>query len=269
MTSRLLRKRKLHSTPFIGANIAKLLSPGRSAQCFPPIGRDNARRTISGFSVAELVVVMGIMAVLTSLTVPAIHGINNATAVSSGGGRLAGLLSLARTEAIARHTIVRFAVATNWDGNADADLRKVSIWAWNAEARQYLQLTEWETLTDGTVMEPNLPGYIHEVAYARKDGASVRGDCVLDPGFAGQAEFQVETPTPVGGQVTSRFIEFLPNGGAQVPGGTSRNLIFVLAPGFRNTDGSITYNSQSAGHPTNWAQLNVDTLTGRVRFYQP
>ena len=49
----------------------------------------------------------------------------------------------------------------------------------------------------------------------------------------------------------------------------ARRAIFVATQGFADPGQPITYTSQANGRPANWAQVNVDTLTGRARVYQP
>ena len=89
--------------------------------------------------------------------------------------------------------------------------------------------------------------------YAHFDAASVRGDHFVDlvPG----KKFLVDSPN---GEVEVRFFEYTAAGRARVPNGEERNIIAVLKPG--NRGGNDT---------PNWAQINVDRLTGRVRVYRP
>jgi prepilin-type N-terminal cleavage/methylation domain-containing protein len=218
------------------------------------------------FTLAELVVVMAIMTILTGLTVPAVRGLTSSSALDTGAREFADLLHLARSEAISQHTIVRFALVTQWTGQDDAPLRKASLWSWDSESQQYFQTTNWETLPTGIIMETSIPTYVQHASYATNDASSIRGDCVLDQTFAQQNGF---TSNDTGATVTMQFVQFLPTGGAQIPGGSSRNVIFVMTPGYQNTDGSVAHTTQYSGQAANWAQLNVDTLTGRVRVYQP
>lgn len=244
----------------------ELLRPRASAFSNGPAVKFR-RQCRKAFSLAEVVIVMGIMTVLTGVSVPAIQGLTTSNSLNTGARKFADFLQLARNEAISRHTIVRAAIVTQWTGNPDdPQLRKSSLWSWDPELQQYFQTTPWETLPTGVVAEPALPDYVRTATYAVNDGSSVHGDYALDPNLGSQAEFTADTTQ---GSATMRFIEFLPNGGAQLPGGTSRNAIFVLTSGFLNADGSVTHTTTSKGKATNWAQLNVDTLTGRVRVYQP
>jgi hypothetical protein len=169
----------------------------------------------------------------------------------------AGFAQPSRHEALAR------------EGNAESNLRKVSLWVWNTEVDQFLQLTPWEELPAGVILESERPDYVKKSSYAIADRSSVIGDCVLhtnDRRFEQRAEFEAGSGKE---RIYTRFIEFLPAGNARIPGGTARQAIFVATKGFANIDGTVTYTERSEGMPGNWAQLNVDTLTGRVRVYQP
>jgi len=221
------------------------------------------------FTLTEMLVVMGVMTILTGLTVPAVRGLASSNGLDTGARRFADLLQVARSEAISQHTMVRFALATQWTGQDDAPLRKASLWSWDPETQQYFQTSSWETLPVGIVVETSIPGYVNNVSYAKTDASSIKGDCPLSPAFIQQNGF---TSTATGATVTMQFVQFLPTGGAQVPGGALRNVIFVMTPGYANPDGTVTHTTQSttqSNSPANWAQLNVDTLTGRVRVYQP
>jgi len=60
------------------------------------------------------------------------------------------------------------------------------------------------------------------------------------------------------------------DGGIRVAGGSGRNAILVATQGSLNGNGpTITYTNAPTGTPGNWAQINADELTGRVRVYRP
>ena len=221
----------------------------------------------SAFSLIELMAVMAIVSVVAGISVPAVKGITGGNLVDASASKISGLLSLARSEAIAQHTIVRFVVATDWSGQEQgANFRKMSLWAWRAESESFVPLTNWEELPVGMILEGQLPAYVRGASYAVNDASTVRGSCVFDEAFATSAEF------PAGNgreNISSRFIEFLPSGAARIPSSAERRAIFVATQGFANTGQPVTYTAQSDGQPTNWAQVNVDTLTGRVHVYRP
>lgn len=213
----------------------------------------------------ELMAVMALITLVAGISVPAMKGITGGHVVDTAAGKLSGLLTLARSEAIAQHTIVRFVVAADQSGERqDTNLRRVSLWAWRADAGRFLQLTNWEELPVGMIIERTLPDYIRTARYATDDAATVRGSCVLDDEFSSEASFYTEL-----NQVAGRYIDFLPSGSARIPGSSERRAIFVTTQGFADASQQITYTSQADGAPTNWAQVNVDTLTGRTHIYRP
>ncbi|WP_009958609.1 GspH/FimT family pseudopilin [Verrucomicrobium spinosum] len=217
-------------------------------------------RLAGGYTMVEMLAVISVVAVLSGISIPAMQSPTAAASLSTSAREFSNLISLARSEAIARHTVVRFAVANEVNDGSSTQLRKASLWEWNDESQKYVQITAWQKLPEGVAVEPGLPEYIRSSSYAQADGASVRGDYVIeatgDPGFA--------TPD---GDARMRYVEFLPSGTARVPGGTGRNALFVLAPASVNPDGSLLYHQ--GREAANWAQVNVDTLTGRVRLYRP
>jgi len=219
------------------------------------------------FSLIEVLTVMALISMAAGLTAPTLKGLTGGSAVNTGAAELANLLSLARSDAIAQHTIVRFVVATDWSGQeADADLRRVSLWSWNADAQCFLQLTAWQELPVGLILEPSVPAYISAAQYAQTDHSTVQGNCVLGTDFATSAAFTAVTNSAT---ISTRYIDFLPTGSASIPGGSARQAIFVATQGYADASQNITYTSQKNGQPTNWAQINVDALTGRAHIYRP
>ena len=211
--------------------------------------------------------VMAIISLVAGFVTPALKGIVNGSTLDSGASRLAGLLNLARNEAIAQHTIVRFAVATAWpDATAGGALRRVSLWALDPESGRYLQIGKWEDLPVGIVLEKEIPDYVRTAAYAQNDASTVRGSSVLTDEISADTSFNAESSL---GTIPTRCIEFLPNGSARIPGSADRQAIFVATNGFADTGNRITHTAQANGHAANWAQLNVDTLTGRTHIYRP
>lgn len=210
---------------------------------------------------------MAIISLVAGFVTPALKGIVNGSTLDTGAALLAGLLNQARSEAIAQHTIVRFAVATSWpDATAEGNLRRVSLWSLDTESGRYLQIGKWEDLPVGLVLEKEIPDYVSDAAYAQNDASTVRGSSILTDDADGESSFTTESTL---GDIPTRYIEFLPNGSARIPGATDRQAIFVATSGFADAGNHITHTAQTNGRAANWAQLNVDTLTGRTHVYRP
>jgi hypothetical protein len=215
----------------------------------------------------ELMCVMAIVTLVAGFSVPAVKGVTGGNTVAIGAGKISGLLSLARSEAIAQHTIVRFVVAADsTGGHKDTNCRRMSLWAWRSDINAFEPLTPWEELPVGIIVERDLPTYIRAASYASDDASTVRGSSVLGTEFSADAEFVTGSGDE---QISGRFIEFLPSGAARIPNSAERRAIFVATQGFAEGRQPITYTSQTGGRPNNWAQINVDTLTGRVRVFRP
>lgn len=213
----------------------------------------------------ELLSVVGLISLVCGISAPALRGLSGSGALDTGTRTLVDVLNAARSEAIAHHTLVRVVIAKDWTGDASANLRKVSVWSYNANAERFFQDTPWYALPTGVLLEPEAPSYLATASYAVTDGASVRGDFPLN------ADSQADDylpPTADGTQITSRYIEYLPTGSARIAGGAKRNVILVATQGYLNGT-EVVHTERTAGQVGNWAQINVDTLTGRARVYRP
>lgn len=218
------------------------------------------------FSLIETIAVISIISLVASFVVPVLSGTTSSTKLSTGARQMAGWLNVARSEAISRRTLVRFVVALEWPGRPESNQRTASLWAWDQDAERFFQFTGWQELPSGIILEKELPEYIKTAAYAADDRSATKGDFVL--GLDGDGSPPVDIPN-VATPVPVRFVEFTAAGAARVPGATGRQAMFVLTPGAVNADGSVTRTTNANGHAANWAQLNVDKLTGRVRIHQP
>jgi prepilin-type N-terminal cleavage/methylation domain-containing protein len=225
-------------------------------------------RRRAGFTLIELLSVVAIITLGAGLATSAVQGLASSGGLKTGARVLAGMLTVARSEAIARHTVVRFAVAMPEQGDGGRGLRRVGLWAWDNEAEIFIPISKWEELPMGVVLEPQFPEYLKAAGYAAGDSTIVQGDCILDAKFGASAEYVFRTAQE---EVKARYFEFLPSGNLRVPGGRSRQAVLVATEGYLppSSPEQLVYTKRGDGGPANWAQINIDSLTGRVRLYQP
>lgn len=220
----------------------------------------------SAISLIEMISVMAVISLLTVMTVPSLYSLLTTYGLSTGVRDVSNQLVYARSEAISKHTLTRFVIATNWT-KEEGSYRNFSIWRWNTEASVFDRVSKWNTLPKGVVFEPFLPEYILKSAYAVIDATTVHGEYALSKQAAA-----VEVMAYEGKPVTVQFVEFLPTGAARIPEGVLKTVIFILAEGTieQGASGPIMIHQGVGGNDAhNWAQINLGTLTGRVQIYRP
>lgn len=223
-----------------------------------------------GFTLVELLSVVGIIVLLLALIVPAVTSINKSRALNSAGSLLVGLLSTARSEAITRRTVVRLEVATTWPDPA-FNYRKITLTTATlntaGNAYNYQQLGKWETLADGVVFETSDP-----LATPPTDGSVylLVSSGSMPLGDEGQLTFAGQT-------VTTAYVAFSPTGALlekQPPANLPVPIRMRLVEGTANAAGNITYTHRVNGGPgtypaPNWFDLRINHLFGRVEVGRP
>lgn len=207
----------------------------------------------SAFSLTELLAVMAVGSILTALAMPALRGVT-AASISTGVQKTNDLLGQARSEAIVRQLPCRMAIVTNWPSNPKANYRAASLWRANeGNLTQWNPISEWNYLPEGSVFDPHQP----------ENAPTYHSETPLFLFQAANNEFTTEVH---GETVTMRFIEFIPNGSARVPGGNGENLWIRIAEGISSA-GTTVARSGEAG--TNFADVVADGLIGRIKIYRP
>lgn len=217
-------------------------------------------RRCKGFSLIELMTVISIIAFLIAMAAPTVLTMRS-TSLSAGGRHLQQFFVLARSEAIAQNTVIRVGIVREWPGDPDAAHRKLGIWKWSDEREEFVQSGPWKTLQEGLVIEPSFPSWVHTAEYAKDDPVNVHA-------FTPRETRQL----PVDGKnVRVTLLDFMPNGRVRAPdGGLERKLALVLVSGHTEGTRIVRTGPKTAfGEPSNWAQVNLDTLTGRIEILRP
>ena len=230
----------------------------------PPTPDDDRPRTATrvspaGFTLVELLVVTTIIGLLLALAANGLRTSQQATGLTGAARQLTDALGLARSESIARNTVVRVSLTTHAPGT-DPDTESasaVALWAWDHQTESFQPISTWEPLPAGTTLLETIPDVIRAAPFAAERPALVRGaDLMTDP--AALATF----PVPGGGEALYPHVEFLPDGRARIQGVADRRILLALATATAAApdDGFIG---------SNWAHLVIDRHTGRTSIHRP
>jgi prepilin-type N-terminal cleavage/methylation domain-containing protein len=206
------------------------------------------KRTPRAFSLVELIVVLGVVGLLLALSTPGLLQLPAVTLTSSGN-EFANIVSLCRSEAIRQNTATRVGIIVSSPVDEE-EFRYFSGWRWDRTESSFRQFTSWKALAEGNQFQQELPKYLYDAEYAKKDPSLIRGVSLVSADI--EEKLIIDPVTKLEKKI--RFVQFSPSGRASVPLDESRNIIALIAK--TNT-------------VSNWVQINIDTLTGRSFIYRP
>jgi prepilin-type N-terminal cleavage/methylation domain-containing protein len=112
-----------------------------------------------GFSLMELLLVISIIAVMTSLSVVGMKSLVGDRGLTGAGNQMSAILAFARQEAISKNTDVAVVILTSTNANA-GQYRTLSVWEFVTPAdgstptsSNWIQASKWQTLPTGIVID--------------------------------------------------------------------------------------------------------------------
>jgi prepilin-type N-terminal cleavage/methylation domain-containing protein len=114
--------------------------------------RTPRRRARRAFSLIELLTVIAMMALLTTLVAPAFNNLGKSSLLSAEGNRIVNLVNYAGQNSTSRNAMTALVMA---DPQAGSAYRVFALFECLPEATEWKQVTSWETLKEGIVLDPN------------------------------------------------------------------------------------------------------------------
>jgi type II secretory pathway pseudopilin PulG len=204
----------------------------------------------NGFSLIELLAVMGVMIILMGLVVPAVSSIGKASSLNAGGALVTGLINAARQNSLTNNAMTALVIVT--DPSLDAQYRMFTMLEALPRAdgqaltsSDWQQISKWETLSPGIVVDNNAP---------LQSGSSGS----ISPPFPAQLSYGNHPISP--NQL--EFLVFYPDGSISSPNPATIKLV----EGYYSKGSSLPLYT---GGPANCYQMTVLNATGRIKIVRP
>jgi uncharacterized protein (TIGR02596 family) len=189
------------------------------------------------FSLIELLVVIFLIALLTTLAVPTITSVAGGTSVTRAGQLVADQFALARQDATGKNREVQ--VRFVWKDEVPAGYKGVQLWAPSAQdVMDYRPISRIAWMPEGTM---------------------ISSDAALSPLINHPTIPETNEVFPGRGPTKYCGFRFRSSGSTDLNFNSSSNFVTVL----QNKD------APASGVPANYAVVQVDPVNGRVRTYRP
>ncbi len=228
-----------------------------------------SRARCRGFSLAELLTVLGIIGVLVTLSVPALRGVSEGTGMMQALTRIGGTLDLARNYAVANNTHTWVAFTENAQSGGESMVRVAAFASRTGASLSRDDETDAAGSIEIPSPEADIISPVETIRQARvggnipQDNALATGDTM--PRVSDPTEFPLESrglQFRVKDMVFNRSIHFMPSGEASLGVGITEAIEMVVAPEKVAGVSSEKDNRQAA-------VIRVSGLTGQALVYQP
>jgi type II secretory pathway pseudopilin PulG len=224
------------------------------------------RWKISAFTLLELLVVVGLIAIFAIATIPAFNAIRGSSSLSSQSALIGDLLANARLYAISRNTYVYFAIGETSAGSVKLQMFVVTLASLTGSRIDPSLASSYTVLKKNTRLFDNLK--LDSVSDFGGNLDRPQGARVLDTAqdqssvsftFSNPAR---ETGIQVSGALTAnRVIEFDPRGVARYSKGSASQPQL-----FKYYEIPI---KQNVGNEKNLSVIQMDGVSGMVTSYRP
>ncbi len=215
-----------------------------------------ARRMSQGFTLVELLVVLGIIAILTALTIPSIIGIVRSSSLTTGSNALTNQLTFARQYAMAKNCQVEFRLYQLPDPTTPSSTTPAVF-----RAFQSLAVPTDGSADTAITKVTFLPVQIYMVNNITVSSLLQAPASQSSPTYVAGATAAVPLGTYAPSSYNYYAFHFKPDGSTDL--NPSGNTWFVSLANQHDTLQAAT------GVPTNFVTIQVNALTGRVQSFRP
>lgn len=207
----------------------------------------------TGFTLLELMVVIGIIAVLLAAAVPAVNSLNKSSGRKAAISSLVGAMEQARAEAIKANENTYLLFPTFNAGKKELldryNHRSYAIFITDpGNPTQPKQLTTWKSLPTGVSLRLS-----SLAALPAATGLTPPLNINFTPDTSSGPDFRV--------------VQFNSNGALEVP---AADLTLIAFEGFVSGGNEVVTGSKDAtGNPAATESLKVSHLTGRATYFKP
>ncbi len=200
-------------------------------------------RNNTAFSLLELLIVVGVISLLTVVSVPAISGLSQSRNLTNGGNMVISLAQQARQNSIAKNSLTALVLATQVS-DTGFNLKLFCLMELAPGASQWTALSPWQILPTGVAVDSTQSG-----AFFNSPGVT---PALQNPRFQGK-----DVSTVV-------YQIFSPDGSLYVGANGQPAIppLVKLVPGIIAANGALQYTGAGGSSPDNYYEISLNLYTG-------
>jgi len=214
------------------------------------------KKTTGAFTLVELLVVMALISILSTLTMMSLSSMGKSSALSVAGNRLSTLVNQARQNSMSKNVMTALVLVTGHAGSpaANPDYRALALLEYNAADSNpaWKQVSQWENLPTGIVVDTSTT----DCTFLSNSGTSLP---YLTAGVL---------PSPYQGASIGTYASrvFMPSGGLYQSGTSSK---IQLVEGLVQGSSVIHTHPGVGGIAANYYRIAIIGATGRTKIERP